>query len=58
MVVEHQPTGRYLGVGLELVGRDAAIEFPDMDAATRFLDRHASEPSFRVLLAAAASQAA
>jgi hypothetical protein len=59
VVVEHQPTGRFLGVGLVLVARDEAIEFPDVDAATRFLDRHASEPSFRVLPAtAAASKAA
>ena len=48
-VVEHEPTGRFLGAGLALVDREQAVEFASRRQAERFLAVHASEPCYRTV---------
>jgi len=58
VVVKHEPTARFLGPGLSLGERSDAVTFEDVQAAEVFLARHASEPAFAVVSAAALDAAA
>jgi len=49
VVVQHEPTERFLGPGLRLGERSDAVTFEDAQAAEVFLARHASEPAFAVV---------
>jgi len=52
VMVQHEPTARFLGPGLLLGERSEAVTFEDAESAEVFLARHASEPAFTVVAAA------
>ncbi len=53
MVVQHEPSSLYLSPGLDLGQLSSAVTFDDAATAEGFLARHASEPTYRVIPAAA-----
>lgn len=48
VVIAHEPSDLFLGTGLVLVDRSNALEFEDVQTASAFLARYASEPCYAI----------